>query len=604
MALLLSACGASTGTTEMSAAPPDLKVADLTFVCPAPTPDECAAGGVTFCVDFQNDGHNCGACGTLCPAGAACQKGQCAISCESGTMPCPASTGGIGGFACANLQTDNTNCGACGVTCPGGATCQGAVCSVTCINGYSSCPAASPDGGVGGFVCASLQTDSSNCGACGTACPIGTACVAGQCAIRCGAGLTSCALASDGGSASQCVSLQSDSGNCGACGMACAAGSVCQAGKCQATCPVNSTACPSGKGGMVCTNLQTDSLNCGACGTVCPSGAFCNGNKCLIACAAGFTTCPANNTDGGVFGLECANLLTDNSNCGACGTTCAKGSICQSGACTLTCQQGLTACTSIAGDGVDGGVGGSLCVDLRNDNRHCGACGTQCTGTNSCNNGTCTTCQSVLLLGDTATPPTTLTDALMASTNAFCSVSYLNANSGPAAAVAAMLGQYQAILVYNDTAFNDTPGISAAITNYFNLGGRVVVAPFADAGYTINPSFGSFMVINASGVFTSQAADSFTTGSSDVVIANSPILSGVGSFSGTGWHTAITTSNGGMAVAKWHVSGNPIAATGVINGRNRVDITIHPTDVANGGWGTANATNPAVVLIRNALLYK
>jgi hypothetical protein len=35
-----------------------------------------------------------------------------------------------------------------------------------------------------------------------------------------------------------------------------------------------------------------------------------------------------------------------------------------------------------------------------------------------------------------------------------------------------------------------------------------------------------------------------------------------------------------------------------------VDIAIHPSEVNGGAWGTVNATNGAVVLIRNTLLYQ
>src|SRR5688572_22762023 len=61
-----------------------------------------------------------------------------------------------------------------------------------------------------GGVCVDSRTDSANCGTCGTVCPNGTACVAGQCAASdaCGAGITRCGDA--------CVDTKTDPAHCGA----------------------------------------------------------------------------------------------------------------------------------------------------------------------------------------------------------------------------------------------------------------------------------------------------------------------------------------------------------------------------------------------------
>jgi hypothetical protein len=75
----------------------------------------------------------------------------------------------------------------------------------------------------------------------------------------------------------ECVSLQSDIANCGACGHTCAAGEACVAGVC--ACPsATPDACGTGVAGF-CATLATDPYDCGACNVVCASG-HCAGGVC------------------------------------------------------------------------------------------------------------------------------------------------------------------------------------------------------------------------------------------------------------------------------------------------------------------------------------
>jgi hypothetical protein len=135
------------------------------------------------CTDPSSDPLHCGACGNACAAGATCQSGTCSCAMGPATQAC----GNCG------TQTRSCNAdgswsawGACtgeGVCAPGttqacddagtqtcGSACAWSACS--CNTGDALC----------GSTCVDEQTDNANCGGCGVACPAGLACSEGQCA--------------------------------------------------------------------------------------------------------------------------------------------------------------------------------------------------------------------------------------------------------------------------------------------------------------------------------------------------------------------------------------------------------------------------------------
>ncbi|MFH1437531.1 MAG: hypothetical protein ABIJ56_17625 [Pseudomonadota bacterium] len=100
----------------------------------------------------------------------------------------------------------------------------------------------------------------------------------------CDAGLTLC-----GG---ECVDLNNDPDNCGACGHACEPGRLCNGrGECSVQCGEGLTQCE-GAGGPYCADLTSDPGNCGTCGAICtaPAGAepVCNNALCGWVCLPGF----------------------------------------------------------------------------------------------------------------------------------------------------------------------------------------------------------------------------------------------------------------------------------------------------------------------------
>ena len=80
-----------------------------------------------------------------------------------------------------------------------------------------------------------------------------------------------------------CVAIQTDSSNCGSCGSACSGGNVCVAGAC--VCPVGQGLCNG-----VCTAVANDPNNCGACGVECGQDQACNQGVCQDCSSGGCRT--------------------------------------------------------------------------------------------------------------------------------------------------------------------------------------------------------------------------------------------------------------------------------------------------------------------------
>ena len=161
-------------------------------------------------------------------------------------------------------------------------------------------------------------------------------------------------------------------------------------------------------------------------------------------------------------------------------------------------------------------------------------------------------------------------------------------------------------MAYNDNNFpySDPAGLGDALAKYFDAGGRVVIALFADAGYPIGGAFVMENLLLLNPIYVPQGADTFSASDPTQDLAPaSPILDGVMSIAGNGWHGAQMLQNGGVAVARW-ASGETLAVVGTVvdargQQRNIVDLNILPTDIATGAW-----TGDGIALLRNALLYR
>jgi hypothetical protein len=340
--------------------------------------DGCASGQTSCggtCVDTMRDRNNCGSCAMACDPTTLCSLGACVAMCPPSDQVC---TFGDGGAFCTNTQSDNANCGKCGHACGAQQSCSGGACASACGQGQVTC---TPDGAPA--YCASVASDNLNCGSCGHACGAAQVCSAGKCSSECVSGQTLCGADSggdDGGA--YCADTQTDNSNCGQCGKTCGVQEQCIAATCASTCAGNQTLCiPDGgieagtEGGPFCTDLHTDNANCGACGNACIPQDVCTGGVCKPPmCVANQTLCDADGgTDGS--GPYCANLQTDNANCGACHGACIPQEVCTAGVCKPpVCVAGQTLCDA------DGGADGSgpYCANLQTDNANCGACHGAC----------------------------------------------------------------------------------------------------------------------------------------------------------------------------------------------------------------------------------
>lgn len=112
--------------------------------------------------------------------------------------------------------TSDAHCGGCDVKC--------ALFTQTCCGG-------------GCISRASLEQDVDNCGACGNACGAGQYCCQGSCLIAATKTVPACDCPTSCGAlaccGAMCKDLESDAGNCGACGRKCGPGKMCKAGVCR-----------------------------------------------------------------------------------------------------------------------------------------------------------------------------------------------------------------------------------------------------------------------------------------------------------------------------------------------------------------------------------
>ena len=184
---------------------------------------------------------------------------------------------------CIDPNSDPHNCGACGSVCAG-SDCGPDACfcdqgRTTCLpgcgeSGHCSAGVCDSTCGICGNRCIDLCISATDCGACGVACAAGRECVAGEC--TCPPGQTVC----DG----NCVDLLTDRNHCGECDTPCCDSSVCSVGICTCACSAGLTCCtPEDDTCPICVDVETSAEHCGGCNLPCPPGQHCDGGRCVPA---------------------------------------------------------------------------------------------------------------------------------------------------------------------------------------------------------------------------------------------------------------------------------------------------------------------------------
>ena len=373
------------GAEEADAAPPpppvfeapdagtstgDTPARTLTEYCPSSTCPEgwttCLGSRFACDVDLNSDAKNCGACGAACPAGTpfedfACVGGVCVMQCKRDYADCD----GIADNGCEAYLTTNDHCGSCANTCTDDAPCNRQPPSnlkvdCGCDAPYTSCKPA----GTAPASCVDLSVADTTCGACGTVCnraggpgappaPPNSyyGCNNGQCgSLKCNSGFADCnndlgAPDSDGcearlGTHAQCTQCGDD---CRARDMNCVydtfMGASCGCAPGQNFCGYSLTDPFYGK----CADLSSDEKNCGACNHSCPgtttrSKGVCEYGECKLECFGRWADCNGKVSD------DCeVDTFSDPQNCGGCGIACdvAAGQACAGGRCVVEpCSEG------------------------------------------------------------------------------------------------------------------------------------------------------------------------------------------------------------------------------------------------------------------------
>jgi len=237
-------------------------------------------------------------------------------------------------------------------------------------------------------------------------------------------------------------------------------------------------------------------------------------------------------------------------------------------------------------------------VGLQFDKNNCGACGHVCPmQTPYCNNGVCGNVgNKVLLVAAASQNYVQDVQMRLMATMAFSAVDIFSANQSTP--TLNQLQPYDAILVFSDSGFADATGLGNVVANYFDQGGRVVIATFANASVPIQGTWAQRQLIQPSG--QEEPNDSLGM----INEPNSPLVAGVKTLTATAAYRSTGGAiNGGVVVAQWQ-SGKPLIIRGVINGRNVATVNMYPPSAGQTTGRQDFWMGDGANLLRNALLFQ
>ncbi len=164
------------------------------------------------------------------------------------------------------------------------------------------------------------------------------------------------------------------------------------------------------------------------------------------------------------------------------------------------------------------------------------------------------------------------------------------------------LQAHQSVLVVSDKVLSNPVALGDVVADYYDLGGRVVLALFSTvgAGTRIQGRFGDpggeYMITDPAGALDMPVDD----GLGMVLEPQNPLMKAVTSFSYVmASKSTAQPINSGTIVARW-LKGAPLVIRGTAKGRNRVDVNLYPPKVQNG---MAVWSGDVAEILRNALLY-
>jgi hypothetical protein len=166
--------------------------------------------------------------------------------------------------------------------------------------------------------------------------------------------------------------------------------------------------------------------------------------------------------------------------------------------------------------------------------------------------------------------------ALLLATGFFDSVDIINASTGTP--TLQDLLQYDAVLTWSNTTYNDSVLLGDTLADYVDAGGGVVVATFAnsaaDAGSRLQGRWAPNYEVIVGGSGQTQDGGPFLLGT--INAPGHPLLAGVSSFAGgtSSYRPTVTAlTTGSTSIAEWS-DGRILVATGAQP--SRVDLTFYP----------------------------